>query len=209
MTVVAPPPSYRLGQCRPLTRHSPPARERIGGADVIRLPAIIIPGAAMSRRLAGHATFAAASVASVALAASHDVALVESPPLLLAITARALRMAGLPYVFHVADPWPDFPIAMGYLPSPLARRPAYWLEAFGYSGAGAITETVSDGLVTLLSSISRGRTIRSVSCPNGADLGRFDRGSIDGGTSPARLGQRVHAGIRGYGRACAGRRHAA
>ena len=67
----------------------------------------------MSRRMVGHATFAGASLASLAIARSHDVALIESPPLFLGVAARALRAAGLPYVFHVADPWPDFPIAMG------------------------------------------------------------------------------------------------
>jgi glycosyltransferase involved in cell wall biosynthesis len=174
VTVVAPPPSYPMGIVPAGYSRWRPTRQRIEGAQVIRLPAMVIPGPAMSRRLAGHATFAATSLASVALAASHDVALVESPPLLLAITARALRKAGLPYLFHVADPWPDFPIAMGYLRSPLARRLAYWLESFGYGGAGAIT-TVSDGLVALLSDKPGARGKVSL-MRNGADVGRFDRG---------------------------------
>jgi colanic acid biosynthesis glycosyl transferase WcaI len=174
VTVVAPPPSYPMGIVPAGYSRWRPARQRFDGADVIRLPAMIMPGPAMSRRLAGHATFAAASVASVGLAASHDVALVESPPLLLAVTARALRKAGLPYVFHVADPWPDFPIAMGYLRSPLMRSLAYWLEGFAYSGASAIT-TVSDGLVTLLSD-KPGARGKVMLLRNGADLGRFDHG---------------------------------
>jgi colanic acid biosynthesis glycosyl transferase WcaI len=185
VTVVAPPPSYPMGTMPAAYSRWRPIRERIEGADVIRLPAMIIPGATMARRLAGHATFAAASVASVALAAGHDVALVESPPLLLAVSARALRKAGLPYVFHVADPWPDFPIAMGYLRSPLERRLAYWLEAFGYRGAGAIT-TVSEGLVTLLSHKPGARGKVSL-LPNGADLGRFDQG-IDRSEARRQLG---------------------
>ena len=50
------------------------------------------------------------------------------------MTARALSLTGLPYVFHVADPWPDFPIAMGYLQSPGAQRLAFGIEDFAYRG---------------------------------------------------------------------------
>ena len=49
-------------------------------------------------------------------------------PLDLKSFTRSLGAAGLPYVFHVADPWPDFPIAMGYLRSGVERRLAYWIE---------------------------------------------------------------------------------
>jgi glycosyltransferase involved in cell wall biosynthesis len=124
--------------------------------------------------MVGHGTFAAASLASLALARRHDVALVESPPLFLGVTARALRAAGLPYVFHVADPWPDFPIAMGYLSSRLERRLAFGLEDFAYRGAAAIT-TVSQGLVDhLASKPSAAGRVELV--PNGVDIRRFDLG---------------------------------
>ena len=171
VTVVAPMPSYPLGRIPEGYRWWRPARERLAGAEVIRMPTVAIPGARMSRRMIAHASFAGASLASVALAERHDVALVESPPLLLAGTARVLAAAGLPYVFHVADPWPDFPIAMGYLRSPLARRLAFGLENLAYRGASAIT-TVSPGLVDLLSAktSARGR-VRLL--PNGVDTHRF------------------------------------
>ena len=97
---------------------------------------------------------------------------IESPPLFLGIAARALRAAGLPYVFHVADPWPDFPIAMGYLQSGLERRLAFGLEDFAYRGAAAIT-TVSPGLVDLLSA-KRSAAGRVEHVPNGVDVARFD-----------------------------------
>jgi len=93
--------------------------------------------------------------------------------------ARALRTAGLPYVFHVADPWPDFPIAMGYLQSGLERRLAFGLEDFAYRGAAAIT-TVSPGLVNLLSA-KRSAAGRVELIPNGVDVGRFDHELTPGG----------------------------
>lgn len=171
VTVVAPTPSYPMGIVPIGYARWRPSREQIDGVSVVRLPAVIIRGAGMSRRLVGHGTFAAAAIASIAIADRHDVALIESPPLFLGATARALRAAGVPYVFHVADPWPDFPIALGYLRTPLERRLAFALEDVAYRGAAAIT-TVSQGLVDMLSAkASAAGKVHLI--PNGADLNRF------------------------------------
>jgi glycosyltransferase involved in cell wall biosynthesis len=171
VTVVAAMPSYPLGVVpRPYVWWRP-QRERIDGTVVVRLPTAVRPGAGMSRRMIGHGTFALASMASVAIAGRFDVALIESPPLFLALAARVLRTQGLPYVFHVADPWPDFPIAMGYLPSRLERRLAFALEDFAYQGAAAIT-TVSPGLVDLLSRKPSAEG-RVELIANGVDVARF------------------------------------
>jgi colanic acid biosynthesis glycosyl transferase WcaI len=185
VTVVAPVPSYPLGIVPGGYSRWRPAWERIDGVPIARLPAVVVPGAGMSRRMIGHGTFAAASLASLALAGTHDVALVESPPLFLGIVARALRAVGLPYVFHVADPWPDFPIAMGYLRSGLERRLAFGLEDVAYRGAAAIT-TVSPGLVGLLAA-KRSAAGRVELIPNGVDVGRFDP-EITPGSARRQLG---------------------
>ena len=149
------------------------------------MPTIALPGAGISRRIVGHATFALTSLASLAIAREHDVALVESPPLFLGATARALRACGIPYVFHVADPWPDFAIAMGYLRSPLERRLAFGLEDFAYRGAAAIT-TVSPGLVDLLSR-KPSASGRVELVPNGVEVARFDVG-LDPSSARRQLG---------------------
>ena len=128
VTVVAPVPSYPLGRIPAGFDWWHPARQLLSGVRIIRMPSIPLPGSDIAHRIVGHATFALSSVAAVGLADRVDVALVESPPLLLALPAVALAASGIPYVFHVADPWPDFPIAMGYLQSPVARRAAYALE---------------------------------------------------------------------------------
>lgn len=171
VTVVAPVPSYPLGLVPNGYDWWRPIRERIDGASVARLPTVVIPGAGMARRMVGHSTFAATSLASLAIAGGFDAALVESPPLLLAVAARALHARGVPYVFHVADPWPDFPIAMGYLRSGLERRIAYGIEDLAYRGAAVIT-TVSPGLVELLSrKASAAGRVELI--PNGVEVGRF------------------------------------
>jgi glycosyltransferase involved in cell wall biosynthesis len=171
VTVVAPVPSYPLGIVPPSYRAWRPSRERIDGVQIARLPTIAMSGASMSRRLIGQAAFAVASLSVHAIADRFDVALVESPPLPLAITARSLAWRGLPYVFHVADPWPDFPIAMGYLKSPLEQRLAYGLEDLAYAGAAAVT-TVSPGLVELLDRKPSARG-RVELVPNGVEAQRF------------------------------------
>jgi putative colanic acid biosynthesis glycosyltransferase WcaI len=174
VTVVAPIPSYPLGIVPRPYAWWRPARERIDGVRVARMPTIALRGAGMSRRIVGHATFALTSLASLAISREFNVALVESPPLFLGLTARALRASGIPYVFHVADPWPDFAIAMGYLRSPLERRLAFGLEDFAYRGAAAIT-TVSPGLVDLLSRKPSAKG-RVELVPNGVEVARFDVG---------------------------------
>jgi colanic acid biosynthesis glycosyl transferase WcaI len=171
VTVVAPIPSYPLGRVSRGYVSWRPSWERIQGARVLRFPTPVVPGASMSHRIVGQAGFAVMSLASLAIADRIDVALVESPPLLLAFPARALRLAGVPYVFHVADPWPDFPIAMGYLRRPIEQRLAYWIEDLAYRGAAAIT-TVSPALVDRLSrKASAAGRVRLV--PNAVDVARF------------------------------------
>ena len=185
VTVVAPAPSYPTGIVPEGYAALHASRERIDGVTVYRLPAVILPGAGMSRRLVGHATFAGWAMAATALARRHDIALIESPPLFLGVTARALRLAGLPYVFHVADPWPDFPIALGYLRSAPERRLAYALEDLAYRGAAAVT-TVSPGLVDLLNAKpSAAGKVHHV--PNGVDISRFDP-DASAGAARAALG---------------------
>jgi colanic acid biosynthesis glycosyl transferase WcaI len=174
VTVVAPIPSYPLGIVPKSYAWWRPTRERIDGVRVARMPTIALRGAGISRRIVGHATFAWTSLASLAIAREYDVALVESPPLFLGVTARALQACGVPYVFHVADPWPDFAIAMGYLRSPLERRLAFGLEDFAYRRAAAIT-TVSPGLVDLLSRKPSAKG-RVELVPNGVEVARFDVG---------------------------------
>lgn len=172
VTVLAPVPHYPLGVVPAGYRWWRPQREVIDGTPVVRFPVLARGGDRFADRIASQASFALASAAAIALTRRHDVLLVESPPLFLAGAGRALAaMADRPYVLHVADPWPDFPIAMGYLNSRLAQRLAYALERFAYRGAAAIT-TVTPTLVAMLSEKpgARGKVHH---LPNAVDVERF------------------------------------
>lgn len=174
VTVVAPIPHYPLGIVPPGYRWWRPARELIDGVPVIRLPVLARGGDRFVNRIASQASFALVSVAAAAVARRHDVVLVESPPLFLAGAGRLVAtLTGRPYVLHVADPWPDFPIAMGYLDSKFARRLAYALERFSYRGAAAIT-TVTPPLVEMLDA-KPGAHGKVSYLPNAVDVARFRR----------------------------------
>jgi colanic acid biosynthesis glycosyl transferase WcaI len=72
----------------------------------------------------------------------------------------------------VADPWPDFPIAMGALSQPLLQVLARGVESAAYRGASLIT-TVTPGLVELLEkNPSAAGKVRLL--PNGVDVSRFN-----------------------------------
>jgi glycosyltransferase involved in cell wall biosynthesis len=172
VTVVAPIPHYPHGRV-PAGYHSwRPLREH-RGAPTVRLPVLARGGDRFANRVASQASFAVTSVASAGLARRHDVVLVESPPLPLAVSGRIIaRAASRPYVLHVADPWPDFPIAMGYLRNEGLRRLAYAMEAFAYSGASAIT-TVTPMLVELLNR-KPGAIGKVRHLPNSVSVDRFE-----------------------------------
>lgn len=166
------PPHYPDGAVRPGYRMWQVRRERLDGIDVVRLPMIARPNRGFIDRMIDQGSFATAAAAAIPDVRWADVLLVESPPLFLGLTAAAHRVLwARPYIFHVADPWPDFPIAMGALRSPVARRLAFANERVAYRFASAIT-TVTPGLVARLEA-KPGAQGKVHLLPNGVDLDRF------------------------------------
>jgi glycosyltransferase involved in cell wall biosynthesis len=65
-----------------------------------------------------------------------DVVFGSSTPLTVpAVAALVARWHGVPWVFEVRDLWPDFPVQMGAVRHPLARRALYALERRLYRSA--------------------------------------------------------------------------
>jgi glycosyltransferase involved in cell wall biosynthesis len=173
--VVTGPPHYPDGRVRGGRAAWLPRRESLDGIDIRRLPMLPRPNRGLLDRTLDQGSFALAATAALPTARWSDVLLVESPPLFLGLTAAWLRrLAGRPYVFHVADPWPDFPVAMGGLESPWIRRIAYGIEALAYREAALIT-TVTPSLVALLDA-KPAATGRVRLLPNGVELERFAPG---------------------------------
>lgn len=184
--VLTGPPHYPGG--RVLRGYSARAirRDVIGAIPVIRLPMVARPNGGLLDRTIDQSTFAAAAAAAIPTVRWADVVLVESPPLFLGLTAAFHEVVSRrPYLFHVADPWPDFPIAMGALTNPVLRRVAFGIESIAYRRAGLIT-TVTPGLVALLDQkpAAHGK-VRLL--PNGVVVQRFAT-DLDPATARRRLG---------------------
>lgn len=166
-------PHYPDGRTKAPYRALSVLREEIDGLRVTRLPVFALANQGFIPRVVDQASFAFVAAAAVGEARLADVLLVESPPLFLGATGRWLsHVSRRPYVLHVADPWPAYPIELGVLRSRAMIRLARALEAFAYFGASRIT-TPTNGCARLIEeqTTARGK-VRVV--PNGVDLNRFD-----------------------------------
>jgi colanic acid biosynthesis glycosyl transferase WcaI len=184
--VMTGPPHYPSGTVRNGYSALAIRREAIEGISILRLPMLPRPNGGLIDRVIDQGSFAVAASAAIPVVRWADALVVESPPLFLGATAAFHRLVSRrPYLFHVADPWPDFPIAMGALNHPFARRTAYAIERLAYRHA-ALISTVTSGLVDFLdrkpSATGRVRLL-----PNGVAVGRFDP-TADAAAARRRLG---------------------
>jgi glycosyltransferase involved in cell wall biosynthesis len=184
--VLTGPPHYPDGHVHPGFGGMLPRSDEIDGMSITRLPMWPRPNRGVIDRTVDQASFAAVAMAAIPIVRWSDVIVIESPPLFLGITAAWYRLvARRPYLFHVADPWPDFPIAMGALPQRPLQAVARAIESLAYSHASMVT-TVSPGLVELLAANPAAHAkVRLLE--NGVDLARFDH-SVEVGAARAALG---------------------
>ncbi|MBJ6110546.1 glycosyltransferase family 4 protein [Hymenobacter sp. BT523] len=92
-----------------------------------------------ARRVVAFAQYAAWAVREGLKIDRPDVIWGISTPLTAAwAAARVARWRRVPWVFEVQDLWPSFPIAMGAVPTALARQQLYRLEKALYQSARAV-----------------------------------------------------------------------
>lgn len=166
-------PHYPDGEVKAPYRNRPLLREQIDGVRVLRSWVYAAPNRGFGRRLANHASLAAAALAAAPAGGPADVLLVETPPLLLAGAAipyaRAKRAR---LVLNVADLWPDSAVEMGTLGSRPAIAAARRLERLAYREAAAIacaTEGIHATLGQRPESAGKATLMRPA-----VDLERFD-----------------------------------
>lgn len=148
-------PNYPGGKLYPGYRVRIRQREVMDGIPVLRVPLYPSHDTTVSGRLANYGSFAL-SAATIGL--SHvgraDVGFVYHPPPTVALPALLLRaLRNVPFVYHIADMWPESVVESGALGNGHLRRAVGallhgWCN-FVYRQAAAIT-VLSQGFKDLL-----------------------------------------------------------
>jgi colanic acid biosynthesis glycosyl transferase WcaI len=148
VTVITGYPNYPSGRLYPGFRIRPWAVEAIHGIRVVRLALYPDHSRSGIRRIANYCSFAlAASLAGPFLCGTPDVMFVFHPPLTIGIAAWVIsQVRRVPFVYGVADLWPDAIMAAGMLTSRPAIALLERLERFVYARASAVA-VVSPGMV--------------------------------------------------------------
>jgi colanic acid biosynthesis glycosyl transferase WcaI len=155
VTVLTTLPNYPLGIVPPEYRHGARRRETLDGVSVVRVWSYIAPHKGFLRRILAQLSFGCLAPFLGAKAVGRpDVIIVLSPPLFTAIAGRLLAwQKHCPFIFHVADIWPEAAVQLGVLHNRLLIWFAEWLERSTYRRSAAIW-TISEGCRRIL--IERG-----------------------------------------------------
>jgi glycosyltransferase involved in cell wall biosynthesis len=141
------------------------------GVQVHWLPVEYSNNMSYKERVQAFLRFALGSLARAA-SVPADLVFATSTPLTIAIPAvYAARCQSIPMVFEVRDLWPELPIAIGAIKSPIAKFLAKSLEGFAYSQSQsiiALSPGMRDGVVS-----SGYPSDKVYVIPNGADLDRL------------------------------------
>jgi colanic acid biosynthesis glycosyl transferase WcaI len=173
VTVLTTFPNFPSGVVPPEYRGYRILRENMEGMQVVRVWSYISPNRGFLRRILAQLSFGCLAPLLGARAVGRpDLIIVESPPLFDAIAGRMMAwFKHCPFIFTVADLWPESAIQLGVLRNRLLIRLAEWLEWSTYHRAGAVwalTEWIRDVL------IQRGLSSEQVfSVTNGVDTTKF------------------------------------
>ncbi len=173
VTVLTTVPNYPTGSVPPQYRGRLLQQEVMDGVRVVRAWSYVSANTGFLRRILAHLSFACLAPFLGWWAVGHpDVIIVGSPPLFNVIAARALSwLKQAPFVFWVADLWPESAVQLGMLRHHLLIRLAEWLEWSTYRRAQLIW-VVTEGMRETL--IRRGLAPEKIFLlPNGVDTEKF------------------------------------
>src|SRR5205809_7924688 len=148
-------PNYPGGRVYPGYRMRLWQREVMDGVSVLRVPLYPSHDTSPVGRVANYTSFAlSAATLGAALIGRGDVAYVYHPPATVGLPAVVLTaLRGVPFVYHIADMWPEAVVASGMLGDNAARRVVERLLAgwcrLTYGRAGALS-VLSPGFKRLL-----------------------------------------------------------
>lgn len=140
VTVLTGFPNYPSGRVYPGYRLRPWSVETVRGIRTIRLALYPDHSAASWRRVCNYASFAAtASTLGPALCGAADAMYVFHPPSTVGVAACLISwLRRVPFVYEVADLWPEAVLASGMLKSAVAGALVERLERAVYVRASAV-----------------------------------------------------------------------
>jgi glycosyltransferase involved in cell wall biosynthesis len=176
--VVTAIPNHPLGRYFPGFKNRLYSRENRQGITVHRTWIYPAVGAGL-KRIFNYLSFTGSSFWGMMKAGRPDYVWVESPPLFLGWTAMAYsRFRRVPFIFNIADLWPDSIIELGLMGNGLAARMLYMAERAIYKRAKyviAVTQGIRERLTD-----SKGLPARKILyLPNGVDTDMFRPGTYD------------------------------
>jgi len=117
-------PNYPGGHVYPGYRMRLWQREVMDGVPVLRVPLYPSHDTSALGRVTNYTTFSlSAATLGTALLAPGDVAYVYHPPATVGLPAMMLKtLRGMPFVYHIADMWPESVVESGMLDSAAVRR---------------------------------------------------------------------------------------
>jgi glycosyltransferase involved in cell wall biosynthesis len=143
---------------------------RDDGIDVHWFPVPYSNKMSYARRIRAFGEFAAVSTVKAA-SIRADLVLATSTPLTVAIPGvLAAKLRRTPFVFEVRDLWPEVPIQLGALRSPLARAVAGALATFAYRNAEHVI-ALSPGMAAGVN--ARYPPVPTTVIPNASDIELF------------------------------------
>jgi len=199
--VVTAMPHHPIGRIFPKYRGCFYRREFQGGVKVHRVWLYATGGSGLSRIL-NYISFMLTCMIALLKTAKPDFIFVDSPPIFLGIPGRIASMLWrCPFIFNVADLWPDSVRDLGILKDGLFLQAANMLEKWIYRSADYIT-VVTDGIRDVLLAEKQIPASKLLFLPNGVDTELFRPGTADEQLK-ARLGlsgKRIilYAGNHGY-----------
>jgi glycosyltransferase involved in cell wall biosynthesis len=125
------------------------------------------------KRLLNYLSFTLTCLVGLWRAERPDYIFVESPPLFLSVPAFVAGLFwGVPFIFNVADLWPDVIVDGGFMKDGFIIRILQFIEQWSYRRA-AYVSTVTDWLVDVLRDKKRVPESKLLFLPNGVDTQRF------------------------------------
>jgi glycosyltransferase involved in cell wall biosynthesis len=170
--VVTALPNYPQGKIFPAYRRRFYMTEEREGIRIHRLWLYAATGAGV-KRLLNYFSFMITAWWGLRRAQKPDYIFVESPPLFLGITGYwAAKRWRIPFIFHVADLWPDTALSLGLVREGWQLRAALRLEAWLYRQANYIS-ILTESVRQILIKDKQVPAQKILLLPNGADVQLF------------------------------------